>query len=122
MNSNETKKEELVNLTDKDVDCHINFAATNARSLPPKMLSMIENFNELQLSFFAITETWLKNNKQTEREIKDLSDSEQLGLLAKNRKKRGGGVAIIYNKNLINLKKNFLWLTIGSKYYTVREN
>ena len=37
------------------------FAVTNARSVAPKMDSVIETFNKLELAFMAITETWLVN-------------------------------------------------------------
>ena len=82
----------------------VNFACTNARSLPPKIIAMVENFRELDLTFFAITETWLSTNSQTTSEIKDLFDSEGITLLTRNRTGRGGGVAVAFDTNKASLK------------------
>ena len=65
---------------------------------------MIESFRELDLAFFSITETWLKSTKQTVREIKDLSASENICLLTKNRKSRGGGVALAFDMSEAHFK------------------
>lgn len=97
-----------------DMSCHsvdkkkynvMNFALSNARSLPPKILSLVEAFDNLELAFFMISETWIANGKKMNKSIKDLTDSENIELICKNRPSRGGGVCIAFNKRLANLKR-----------------
>ena len=78
----------------------VNFATTNARSIAPKIISLVENFNELELCLFAITETWLGNSREVNHNIRDLVNSSNIDMLHKNRKTRGGGVALAYNNTL----------------------
>lgn len=75
----------------------VNFASTNARSLAPKIISMVESFRELRLNFFAITETWFKNDRETKREIESLLSAEKIKIATKNRGARGGGVALAFD-------------------------
>ena len=58
---------------------------------------MIENFRELDLTFFAITETWLKNDERMKKEIADMANGENIALLTRNRGSRGGGTALAYD-------------------------
>ena len=61
---------------------------------------------ELDLQFSMITETWFTNNKNVQNEIDEVESGQNIGLVCKNRKgKRGGGVAIAFNKIKMNLKK-----------------
>ena len=82
---------------DSKINISMNFASTNSRSLPPKIRAMTECFRELDLTFFAITETWLKNDKKTRAEIENLFESEKIRVLTRNRGSRGGGVALAYD-------------------------
>ena len=83
----------------------LNFGLTNARSLPPKISSLITAMGELDLDFVMITETWIRNTKDTVRAVKDLGDAENIGLICKNRPSRGGGVCIAFDKSRANLKR-----------------
>ena len=88
-------------------DCNFNrldFLYTNARSLAPKITSLIELFDNWNLHFAAVTETWLADCGRYRRNVQKLEDKENLVMVTKNRKSRGGGVAIIYNKSKIILK------------------
>ena len=58
---------------------------TNARSLCPKIDSLITCFDELDLSFAVITETWFKDSVQLEDDLIDLRGRAGLGMLTKNR-------------------------------------
>ena len=83
----------------------INFALTNARSLTPKVTSMVENFCELDLGFMLVTESWLKQGTNLPKELTDLEHAENLKLLHKSRKTRrgknaGGGVCVVYDKSV----------------------
>ena len=103
---NEDKFDQNETTSDEDenkIEKRLSFASTNARSLPPKICSMIECFRELELSFFCITETWLKNDPATEREKKEMFESEKIKLLAKNRGTRGGGVCVAVNTLLMDM-------------------
>ena len=83
---------------------------TNARSLAPKIQSMIDNFSELDLNVAIVAESWLKPGESLEREINDLSEGENIGIIHKSRKTRkgrnaGGGIAILFNKTRMKLKE-----------------
>ena len=83
----------------------MNFSLTNSRSLPPKIHSLITAFSELDLSFMMVTETWIKNTKETTRNMKDLADAENIELICKNRPTRGGGVCIAYDNKKCKLAR-----------------
>ena len=83
----------------------MNFSLTNARSLPPKLSSLITAFKELDLAFMMISETWITNTRQTMRNIKDLKDSTNINLICKNRKSRGGGVCVAFNTRRARLSR-----------------
>ena len=82
----------------------LNFMYTNARSLSPKMDSLIEMFDNLDLHFAAVSETWMSDDRRYENNLRKLEGKENLSMIARNRTGRGGGVAIIFNKSKINLK------------------
>ena len=83
----------------------INFALTNARSLPPKIHSLISAFRELDLDFFMVTETWIRNTRATLENILDMESAENISLICKNRDSRGGGVCIAYDNTKVTLKR-----------------
>ena len=58
---------------------------TNARSLAPKIQSMIDNFSELDLNVAIVAESWLKPGESLEREINDLSEGENIGIIHKEK-------------------------------------
>lgn len=80
---------------------------TNARSLSPKTDSLVTMFDELELGFASITETWFSDGEIFEKNAKKLED-EDLRIVQKSRKSRGGGVAIVFNVRKINLSN--VWI------------
>ena len=66
----------------------INFINTNARSLTPKMGSLLDYFDELDLSFAVVTESWMKDGKKLGDDLLDLEDETSLVVLYKNRPSR----------------------------------
>ena len=91
---------------------------TNARSLAPKISSLITNMHELDISLGIITESWLQDCAQLEQDIKDLELGESIKLICKNRSskrrpvdrynskpKRGGGVVIAFKNSQIELSE-----------------
>ena len=64
-----------------------------------------------------MTETWIKNGRRLENNKQRLVDSEDIGIIERNRPgRRGGGVAILYNTKHMSLKR---WKTTGGKYEVV---
>ena len=84
---------------------------TNSRSLCPKINSLVDCFEELEVDVAVITETWLKDGPQLDQEVRDLEDGAGLCMLTRNRQPNPstgvahGGVAIITRKGLGNFKK-----------------
>ena len=86
----------------KDYSTQFNVINTNARSLCPKIDSLIDCFGEMDAKIGIITETWLADGESLERDIRDLANGAGLGMVCLNRKEnnRGvahGGVAIVSN-------------------------
>ena len=82
---------------------------TNARSLCPKINSLIEAMEELDTAMAVVTETWLADGQGLEDDRQDLFLGAGLSMLCKNRKPNDlgqshGGVAIIYNEQRCNFK------------------
>ena len=103
-----------INFKEDDKDQNIiRFVLTNARSLSPKIMSLIDYFDECKLHFSIITESWLANGETLDRDIIDLENGTDLKVIYKNRpvkptsrrRTAGGGVAIVFNKNTCNLKE-----------------
>ena len=78
----------------------VRFLSSNARSLKPKFNSLIKRMIENDLHFAMVTETWFSVGDYLPRD-------QSLGMIHRPRDddRRGGGVAIIYKKNLIKLRK-----------------
>ena len=83
----------------------------NARSLNPKIQSLYDNVHELDLSLAIVSETGLQDCKETDRLVVSMREGEGLDAVLKNRSKlrsggsvKGGGVAIIYNRDRIHMK------------------
>ena len=62
-------------------------------------------FDELELDFACISETRMTLNDRTEKNVKKLSDRDSLQIIRKDRKSRGGGVAIVFDTRRIRLKQ-----------------
>lgn len=93
-------------------DCAYNnknefrISLVNARSLIPKLESLYETQNELQSDVSILTETWININDQIKQILQDNEDITNYALIRKDRKgMRGGGVAISYNKNKIQMSQ-----------------
>ena len=83
----------------------LNFAVINARSLYNKAESLVDLFSESDLHLATVSETWLKDNKHTTLSVADLALGENIQLLVKNRRTRGGGVAIAFDDRKMSLKE-----------------
>ena len=96
---------------DFDVEFPINeynvftFAITNSRSLPGKINSVLVAFEGLNLDFMIVSETWLQYRKSHAEDLKKLEEGYNIGHCKKNRKTRGGGVAILYKNTKLSLKQ-----------------
>lgn len=66
---------------------------TNARSLCPKITSLIDCLDEMQGTVAIITETWLADGEPLEADTADLAHGAGLGLIHKNRAPNSRGVA-----------------------------
>lgn len=93
-----------MNIPGRKINTVLNYAFTNSRSLPPKVIALVETFRELSPSFFVITETWLRSTSETASEIKDLLNAEKISLLVRNCSFRGGCVAIAFDTPRASLK------------------
>ena len=84
---------------------------TNARSLCPKIDSLIDCFQELSVDIAIITETWLKDGQDLEQNLSDLEHGAGLSLIPLNREPNPatgvahGGVAVVYRKKVGSFKK-----------------
>ena len=58
---------------------------TNARSLCPKITSLIDCIDELEATVAVVTETWLADGEPLEKDVADLAHGAGLGLLHRNR-------------------------------------
>ena len=72
-----------------------------------KSISLADSFIALKLHAAVVTETWFKGTQDTKEVLEDLAGSFNIETIRRDRKgKRGGGVAILFNKNLISLKEH----------------
>ena len=94
-------------IDENDNKCYeLDILNANARSLNNKLGSLVDMLNEFEVTFALLTETWFKSGKNLEAELTDLELAEEIGIIARNRSgKRGGGVAISYNKLIANMKE-----------------
>ena len=81
---------------------------SNARSLCPKINSLIDCFDETKASIGIITETWLTDGNGLDDDVDDLLHGAGLGFLYKNRaaNSRGfshGGVGIFFREGDLSL-------------------
>ena len=81
-----------------------NFVLANARSLRPKLYSLIDTLEEIDGHMAVITETWFKSTPQLEQILRDAEDVTGYAFVRKDREQndnnaRGGGVAVVYKKS-----------------------
>ena len=86
----------------------LNLVTANARSIELKLPSLIDIFKDCDISVALITETWIKPNNNYDRIKEELEMNHGLKIIACNRagKKRGGGLAIIYDPSIFKLNEN----------------
>ena len=89
---------------------NINIINTNARSLCPKIDSLIDCFDEMDTTLGIVTETWLADGDSLDRDVRDLAKGAGLEMICLNRpaNSRGvahGGVAVVANQSTCTLKK-----------------
>ena len=91
-----------------DPDHCLRFFLSNARSLAPKITSLIDYMYDLHCDVSLITETWFKGGKKLVAELGDIEQASGIKILCKNRRASactsGGGVAISFNTSPCNLK------------------
>ena len=98
------------NMDNKDIGIPITVLNTNARSLCPKIDSLIDCFAEMDSMIGVVTETWLSDGDSLEKDIKDLALGAGLGMICLNRKPndRGvshGGVAVLHRVGACTLQR-----------------
>ena len=81
----------------------LNLACTNARSIVEKIDSLVTLFEENNLSFTILTETWLTQKKCSKRSMDDLLNGANIAFIRKDRSTRGGGVAVCYDVTKIKM-------------------
>ena len=88
-----------------------NLLLTNARSLAPKMNSLLEYIDECDVAAAIVSESWLKPGPDLKQEVLNLKNEENVDLfhfsrkLSKKGRPAGGGVAIIANRSFCLLKE-----------------
>ena len=108
----------LDDIDDSDVEASIdsnkampiNVINTNARSLCPKIDSLIDCFEEMDATVGIVTETWLADGESLDKDVHDLAKGAGLNMICLNRpvNSRGvahGGVAVVSNSATCSLKK-----------------
>jgi len=83
---------------------------TNARSLCPKVSSLIDNLANLNCHLGVVTETWLADGETLQADLQDLQDGTGYSMLTLNRpaNARGvshGGVAVVTRDSRVSAKK-----------------
>ena len=82
----------------------------NARSLGPKLESLIDCFDEAKLDFAFVTETWLQESARVDF-LDNMATGHNLSFICRNRQtaasngRQYGGVAIISRDRITSLKE-----------------
>ena len=71
----------------------ITIVNTNARSLCPKIESLIDCLEEMDAAIGIVTETWLSDGPSLARDIADLEAGAGVSLICRNRRPGASGVA-----------------------------
>ena len=68
---------------------------------------MYDLFNNTDNACTLLTETWMKNDGNFDQIHDDIVNNKGLGIISYNRpgKRKGGGVAIVFDKKKINLEE-----------------
>lgn len=106
----DTSDEEDAPEDNKNDGTKINIINTNARSLCPKIDSLIDCFEEMNVTLGVVTEMWLADGESLDRDVQDLAKGAGLGMICLNRRPndRGvahGGVAVIHNMSTCTLSR-----------------
>ena len=106
ISDNESEKDE----ENKSMNKQVTIINANARSLCPKIDSLVDCFEELDGTIGIVTETWLADGDSLDRDVRDLASGAGLGMVCLNRKPndRGvahGGVAVVHNRSVCSLTK-----------------
>ena len=82
-------------------------ALVNARSLTNKLKSLKNNMEELGSDVCLLTETWFKNTDKIKSELEDFKQQNGYDFIRQDRRtdRRGGGVAVCFNTERIQLVK-----------------
>ena len=101
---------EIVQEVNKDQVTTLNIVNTNARTLCPKIESVIDCYEELDVTLDKVTETWLASGELLDQDIRDLAAGAGLDMICLNRDRNGRGiahgrVAVISSNNACSLKR-----------------
>ena len=79
----------------------------SARSLIPKLESLSATADELKADIVALTETWLQHSANIDQILCDFTDKTDYAFIRRDRTggKRGGGVAIAFNRKMIDMTR-----------------
>ena len=83
---------------------------TNARSLYPKINSLIDCMNETDAHVAIVTESWLKDGQGLKEMTEELREGSGFGLLCRNRTPNAngvayGGVSLLWKEGSIDFKE-----------------
>ena len=82
---------------------HLSVGCLNVRSLCNKVTGAIELLKDNSIDICCMTETWLKlKDDAIFAEIHE----QHYDIISAPRKGRGGGVAFIFNPNIVKIKRN----------------
>ena len=106
MNENEESAFLNTEQNESNKSINMNIINANARSLNNKIGSLIDIFDELQLSAAILTETWFRSGEELSRELEALKASDNIKMVARNRRgRKGGGVAVAFDSTMLNMKE-----------------
>ena len=88
----------------------MNVLLANARSLTPKIDSLLEYFEEFDLHVAIITESWMKDGPRIDEDKNDLEMGKDISIISRNRtskrgKTAGGGVLVAFNRKTVSLRE-----------------
>lgn len=89
---------------------NLNIINTNARSLRPKIVSLVDGMRELEATFAVVTETWFSADSRLELETENLLLGSGISVITRNRglNDRGlahGGVVLPAKDSLTKMKE-----------------
>ena len=84
----------------------MNIVLINARSLRPKLFSLLDTMNEMNSQIALVTETWFRESSELRVVLEDMSNALGFGVVREDRSTGvGGGVCLVYNKSEIEFQK-----------------